>query len=290
MKNIQTLFAAVICGLVLVSVTTASAQGSKPGIVTVVRVVGPASYTLESGPDAKWLPLLAGRLLAAGSTIRTSSRSTVDLVLGKDIKMPQARLSADPISSEQVGPAADSRVRGLATYVPAAEQNTIRLTGDTTLKIDKLTISDTGVDTVSDTELDLQKGRIFANVKKLSPASQYLVKIPNGIAGVRGTFFGLDANGWCSVLRHQVNLALVGPDGTVVTHTVSEGNQYDPATGQIGPIPDSFLKFLQQIFAASSSTYWNQLSLAQPLSNCFISPTSGNNGNGHHGGGGGGQP
>ena len=62
----------------------------------------------------------------------------------------------------------------------------VRLTGDTMLAIDKLTVSDTGLDTVSDTELDLKQGRIFCSVKKLSAASQYLVKIPNGIAGVRG--------------------------------------------------------------------------------------------------------
>ena len=95
--------------------------------------------------------------------------------------MPQARIAPD-----RIAPAADAPVRGMVTYTPAAEQNAIRMTSGTTLKIDKLTISDTGVDTVSDTELDLQKGRIFANVKKLSPASQYLIKIPTGIAGVRG--------------------------------------------------------------------------------------------------------
>jgi hypothetical protein len=63
------------------------------------------------------------------------------------------------------------------------EQNVVRLSGGTTLKIDTLTVSDTGADTVSDTELDLQAGRIFASVKKLSDTSKYLVKIPNGIAG-----------------------------------------------------------------------------------------------------------
>lgn len=271
MKNIQTLFSTALCGLVLTFTTAAFAQDIKQGVLTVVRVQGPASYTLESGPDAKWIPLVAGKVLMAGTTVRTSSEAVVDLVLGKNIEMPQARLAPDRVS-----PAADARVRGLVSYTPAAEQNTIRMTSGTTLKIDKLTISDTGVDTVSDTELDLQKGRIFANVKKLSPASQYLVKIPNGIAGVRGTFFGLDANGWCAVLRHQVDLALVDAAGVVITHTVGEGNQFDPATGQTTPLPESFIKFLQQVFSASSSTYLGKVYLAMPLSNCYVSPTSGN--------------
>jgi len=279
MKNIQTLFSVVICGLVLACTTVAFAQDTKQGVVTVVRVIGPASYSLESGADAKWIPLVAGKVLMAGSSLRTGPDATVDLVLGKNVEMPQARVAPD-----RIAPAADAPVRGMIGFTPAAEQNTVRMTGGTTLKIDKLTISDTGVDTVSDTELDLQKGRIFANVKKLSPASQYLIKIPTGIAGVRGTFFGLDASGWCAVLRHQVDLALVGPDGKVVTHTVGEGNQYDPATGQTAPVPQAFLDFLKQVFAASSSTYLNKISLALPLTETYISPTAGNNGH-HHGGG-----
>ncbi len=66
---------------------------------------------------------------------------------------------------------------------------------NTTLGIDKLTITDTGADTVSDTELNLKKGKIFASVKKLSGASQYLIKLPSGIAGVRGTKFSISADG-----------------------------------------------------------------------------------------------
>lgn len=284
MKNIQTLFSAALCGLVFTFTAIASAQDIKQGVVTVVRVQGPASYTLESGPDAKWIPLVAGKVLMAGSTIRTAPDAVVDLVLGKNVAMPQARLAPD-----RVALAADAPVRGLVSYTPAAEQNTIRMTSGTTLKVDKLTISDTGVDTVSDTELDLQKGRIFANVKKLSPASQYLIKIPSGIAGVRGTFFGLDASGWCAVLKHQVDLALVDVGGAVVTHTVGEGNQYDPTTGQTNPLPQSFINFLKQIFAASSSTYLSNVSLATPLTETYVSPTAGNTGGGGSGGGGGGN-
>jgi hypothetical protein len=274
MKNIQPLFSAALCGLILALTTAAaSAQDLKQGVATVVRVQGMASYTLESGPNPKWIPLVAGKMLMAGSTIRTAPDATVDLVLGKTVTMPQARLAPD-----KVGPAADSPVRGLVSYTPAAEQNTVRMTGQTTLKIDKLTVSDTGVDTVSDTELDLQKGRIFANVKKLSAASQYLIKIPTGIAGVRGTFFGLDASGWCAVLHHQVDLAFVADGGQVVTRSVPEGSQFDPATSQITPLPPGLLNFLAQMFSAINTTYTEMVAFAQPLAESFVSPKSG-----HHG-------
>ena len=284
MKNIQTLFSAALCGLALVFTTAAFAQDVKQGVVTIVRVQGVASYTLESGPNANWIPLVAGKVLMAGSSIKTGPDATVDMVLGKNIEMPQARVAPD-----RVAPAADAPVRGLVTFTPAAEQNTVRMNGDTTLKIDKLTISDTGVDTVSDTELDLQKGRIFANVKKLSAASQYLVKIPTGIAGVRGTFFGLDASGWCAVLRHQVDLALSGPGGVVTTYTVGEGNLFDPATGTTSPLPQGLLKLLQQIWSASSTIYPYKFSIASPRTDSFISPTAGSTG-GSSGSGGGNQP
>ncbi|MDD5139250.1 MAG: FecR domain-containing protein [Verrucomicrobiales bacterium] len=286
MKNIQSVFSAAVCGLVVAFTAAASAQDIKQGVATVVRVQGPASYTLESGPNPKWIPLVAGKVLMAGSSIRTGPDATVDMVLGKNIQMPQAHPSPD-----RIAPAADAAVRGLVAYTPAAEQNTVRMTGETTLKIDKLTISDTGVDTVSDTELDLQKGRIFANVKKLSAASQYLIKIPSGIAGVRGTFFGIDASGWCAVLRHQVDLALFGSDGKVVTHTVGEGNQFDPGTGQTTPLPQSLLNFLGQVSSAINTTYLSVVSFASPLSNCYISPKNGHHkGGGNSGNGGGNQP
>ena len=273
MKNIPTLFTAALCGLVLAFTATVSAQDVKQGVVTVVRVQGVASYSLETGPNAKWIPLVAGKILTAGSGLRTGPDATVDLVLGKHIELPQARLVPD-----RVALAADSPVRGMITYTPAAEQNTVRLTGETILKVDKLNVSDTGVDTVSDTELDLQKGAIFANVKKISGASQYLVKIPTGIAGVRGTFFYLNDKGVCKVLRHKVDLALYGAGGAVNTYTVGEGDQFDPATGQITPLPQELIEILQQVFASSTTIYQYKFSIASPRTINCISPTSGTGG------------
>ena len=87
--------------------------------------------------------------------------------------MPQAAPSPDTIAF-----APDPNVRGLVSYKPMVEQNVIRMWGNTVLAIDKLTQFDTGVQTVSDTELDLRAGRIFFNVKKISATSQFIIKIP----------------------------------------------------------------------------------------------------------------
>jgi hypothetical protein len=226
--NNMNIFSAV-CGVLLTLASTTFAQDSyKPGGATVVRIQGEARYSVDGGQT--WTPLVAGNVVTAGAVLQTGYNSYIDVVLGKVVQVPQGVTTPNHIS-----PAADYPVRGLISYRPQIEQNMIRLTANTTLAINKLTISDTGMDTVSDTELDLQKGYIFAKVTKLNGASQYLIKIPNGIAGVRGTFFGLGADGRCDVLQNSVLLSLVGSDGKPSTELVSEGNSFNPATGQISP-------------------------------------------------------
>jgi hypothetical protein len=190
--------------------------------------------------------------------------------------MPQAAPTPDRVSY-----APDPLVRGLISYTPSVEQNVIRMLSGTTLKINKLTTSDTGADTVSDTELDLQKGRIFASVKKLSGASQYFIKIPNGIAGVRGTLFGLGADGWCAVIKNSVLLSIVGPNGQPVTVLISEGNGFNPSTGQTSPLPPDLIPLLRGIATAIQTGYAEVVNFSYDLTLKHISPT-----NGHHRGGG----
>ena len=204
--------------------------------------------------------------------------------------MPQANPLPDRISLAE-----DADVRGYVSYKPLAEQNTVRMTGDTVLAIDKLTVSDTGVDSVSDTELDLRQGGIYNSVKKLSGASQYLIKIPNGIAGVRGTLFYIDATGRCIVYKNSVVLSIIGPDGKPVTVVVGEGNQFDPknlgngpggplSSGGISPFPPGLSAELDQIFAALRTLYYGEVAY-NDNTECHISPTKGHHpGGGHHGG------
>jgi hypothetical protein len=213
----------------------------------------------------------------------------VDIVLGKKTLMPQANPLPDRVSL-----AGDADVRGYVSYKPTAEQNAIRMTGGTVLAVDKLTVSDTGLDSVSDTELDLRQGGIYCSVKKLSGASQYLIKIPNGIAGVRGTLFYIDATGRCIVYRNSVVLSIIGPDGKPVTVVVGEGYQFDPknlGNGQpsplssgISPLPPGLSDELDQIFAALRTLYYGEVNFTLDSTELHISPTTGNpHGGGHTG-------
>jgi hypothetical protein len=287
MKHIQTFVSVAICGFVLTLTGVARAQSTQPGMATVVRITGEARYSLG---DGVWHPLVAGKVLAAGAVIQTGHDATVDIVLGKKILMPQASPLPDRVSL-----AADEGVRGYVSYKPSAEQNSVRMTGDTVLAIDKLTVSDTGVDTVSDTELDLHQGGIYCSVKKLSGASQYLIKIPNGIAGVRGTLFYIDVTGKCSVIpkndnshgnQSSVVLSIIGPDGKPITVVVGEGNQFDPnnlGNGQPGPLPPGVSPLppglraeLGTIFAALRTLYYGEVNFTYDRTESHISPTTGN--------------
>jgi len=270
MKHIQTLMFAAICGLVMALTAAASAETIEPGVATVVRVIGEARYSLG---DGAWHPLVPGKILAAGAVIQSGPDARVDIVLGKQVIMPQA----NPVP-DRIGLAPDSDVRGMVSHKPSVEQNVVRMMGDTVLAIDKLTVSDTGVDTVSDTELDLRQGGMYNSVKKLSGASQYLIKIPNGIAGVRGTLFYIGANGECSVYKSSVILSIIGGDGKPATVVVDEGTHFDPQTGQTSPLPPSVISELNITFKALRTLYRAIIIFDLDRTQCHISPTTGNQG------------
>ena len=267
MKKIQTLLVAALCGVVF----SVSAQTGVPGSATVVRVAGAAYYSLGAGQPEH--PLVAGKILPVGATIRTEHNGVVDVVLGKSVDTPQSVWQPQRIAF-----APDSPVRGMISYKPSAEQNVVRVTPDTVLGIDKLNVTDTGADTVSDTELNLKKGKIFASVKKLTGASQYLIKLPNGIAGVRGTMFVISADGTVAVFESTgggVVLSLVSPDGATHTYLVTPGQLLDPATGKPSPLPANLSNQLQQIFTAIRTIYGEVVNFSFDSTKCYVSPTHG---------------
>jgi hypothetical protein len=284
MKKFQIFALAALCGMVL----NATAQSGIQGFGTVVRVVGIASYSLG---DNNWYPLQAGKHLPVGSVVRTGHDGIVDVVLGKEVDMPQATWQPTRISF-----APDAPVRGLINYKPSAQQNVIRVTPNTTIAIDKLTITDTGADTVSDTELNLKEGKIYASVKKLSGASQYLVKIPNGIAGVRGTLFSISADGSVSCFESGgggVVVSLVMPDGTTKTFQVSPGTMMSGG-GLVIPITPETMDSLRALFVAIRTMYDQVVDFSYDQTRCYVSPTQGgrgkHKGNGNGNGNGGGEP
>gem|GEM_PF-311158 len=156
MKQYYFAFAALLVMAGLVNRSdAAAAPGSTPGTAVVKLVQGQASGIIKGAPQ----PLKVDMVLTAGDTVTTGPNSTVILDLGKN-------------------------------------GNALSVKSDSTLKIDTLHFKETGVgETVVETELDLTKGSIIGNVKKLSSNSRYEVKTQNGVAGIRGTSFHIYAIG-----------------------------------------------------------------------------------------------
>jgi hypothetical protein len=233
MKQIRSFLCGMVaCGMVMAFATNLLAENAQQGSVKVINIKGSARYI--AGPNTTWMPLHIGAILKPGTIIQTASDSYVDLALNNE------QASGTPLSamsaSGSSAPGSPPPPAPTSSYQPKAHQDAIRVFENTVLGIDKMTIDQTGADTVTETQLDLKAGSIFGSVKKLSAASKYEIKIPNGVAGIRGTIFSLSADGKLSLLSGSIVLAYVSPDGTVMTQVVSGGQSFDAHSGQLNTL------------------------------------------------------
>ncbi len=227
------------CAIALALVSTAAAQGAMDGAAKVVRVKGPVRSTTGNNV---WQPVHAGDVLRAGTVVQTSTEegSYVDLVLGDG--------NADVPQPVTYRPAIPNSMVSQMTFRPSSEQNVVRVWANSAMGIDKLTAMQTGSDTVTETQLDLKQGRITGNVKKMSAASKYEVKLPNGVAGVRGTLFDIQAIGIVKVYVGSMVVAWVDPKTqNVTTQTVMGGQSYDAPNNQVSPLSAASMSELQAL-------------------------------------------
>jgi hypothetical protein len=219
MKRMQGLLNSVIvCGVALAMVSSLAAETTSQVPAKVVRIKGAARYKVGSGA---WQTLKRGDKLNAGTIVETGVDSRIDLMLDEGTP-PTAR----PVTGEML------------TYRATAEQNMVRVWENSRLGIDKLTRTETGADVVTETQLDLQAGHIFGSVKKMSAASKYEVKIPSGVAGIRGTTYDISVEGLIKVLVGSIYLAYVDAGGNAKTQVVMGLQQFDVRTGVLSPLSD----------------------------------------------------
>jgi len=217
MKFIKYLFTGLILGgIMMASVATSyAADGTTPA--KVVRVKGDARYTTD---NTTWHTLKVGQKIEPGTVIQTGGNdSMVDIILGEG----EVDQNPQPLSSS-------------VNFNPEAQQNLVRIWADTTLGIDKLTQMQMGSETMTDTQLDLRAGTVFGTVLKLSPTSKYEVKVPNGVAGIRGTIYLISATGVIGVLQGSVIVAYMDASGNPATKQVDKGYEFDTHTGEIKPL------------------------------------------------------
>jgi hypothetical protein len=239
-QNRNLLNSLVGCAIALALVSTVAAQGAMDSAAKVVRVKGPARYTTGNNV---WQPVRVGDVLRPGTVVQTSTEegSYVDLVLGDvNAAVPQ------PVTYRPSIP--NSIASSSMSFRPSSEQNVVRIWANSAMGIDKLTSMQTGADTVSETQLDLKQGRITGNVKKMSAASKYEVKLPNGVAGIRGTLFDIQAIGIVKVYVGSMVVAWVDPKTqNVTTQTVMGGQSYDAPNNQISPLSPAVMSDLEQL-------------------------------------------
>jgi hypothetical protein len=249
----------LINALVVSAITLAfvhSAAADPDGRATVIHKKGPARFTTGGGI---WQPLEVGTVLKPGSVVQTSTErgSYVDLVLGE---------GAAPVPIPAMyQPYIPSSFSTSSYYQPSSEQNVIRVWENSALGIDKLNSMQTGAETVTDTQLDLKAGRVTGSVKKMSAASKYEIKLPNGVAGIRGTVFDVSAEGVMKILVGSGVMAWVNPTtGALTTQVVNGGQSYDARTGQLSPLTPAEAKALSAVASA--------LKVVQPVHHITLAP------------------
>lgn len=209
-----------VCAMAMAMAFSVVAQ-TKQVSAKVTRIKGSARYSTDG---STWKALSVGQSLTAPATIQTAAGSTVDLTLGQDVAIARTPRISESFSVHGIG------------YQMLTEQDVIRIFPDTMLAIDKLTVTPTGLDEIRETQLDLRAGKIFGRVKKLSAASRYEIKMPNGVAGIRGTIYSVTADGVVTVLSGQVVVAYVDANGQTQTQVVEAGYMFDVRNPQ-PPVP-----------------------------------------------------
>jgi hypothetical protein len=195
-------------GLVNLSVTlaalvlTTALEAQTPGKAEVRAINGTATYSAAGGKTA---PLKVGTVLYSGSTIKTGAGSTVDLFLGNSAGV-------------------------------------VRVAENSTLGLDKLALTETGADTVVEVQLHLPEGTILGNVKKLSAASKYEIKVPNGVAGIRGTQYRINSSAYVVLLDGSLIMVYVPQNGNPTPYPLfaPPAQYFSPVEG-VKPAPNELV-------------------------------------------------
>lgn len=237
MKSIQSQACKLVAMVAGVLVLSFSLQAqTQPSKAEVRAVKGTATYTVAGGPAQ---PLKVGTILPAGSVVKTSAGSMVDLFLGNSAGV-------------------------------------VRVTENTTLGLDKLTLTDTGADTVVEVQLNLPDGTILGNVNKLSAASKYEVKVPNGVAGVRGTRYRISSTGYTVLVEGTLVMVYVPPNGQPTPYTlVGPPAQYFSPLEGVKPAPEDLVREVQGQFGPGGVIGAAGPPATPPQRETFISPVLG---------------
>ncbi len=196
-------------GLLLSIALNGSMHGQTiQGRAEVTAVKGSAVYVVPGGQPA---PVTVGAVLPPGTSVKTDAKSVVDVFLGKTA-------------------------------------GTLRITEQSTLILDKFNLTDTGADTVVEVQLNIAEGTASGRVKKLPGGSKYEIKVPNGVAGIRGTWWVMNAQSELILLEGRLAFVVMKADGTLtpVTMSAPPPKSFTPQTGVTLATPQQITSAQQQ--------------------------------------------
>ena len=183
----------LLCAVLLLAAGCATQGPIGNSVVPAAKVTHQKGVARCRTGSSDWQPLIVGDLVKPGTMIQTGTNSWLDLVLGY----------------------------GMAGNRPvSAARSTVRLWKNTLLSVDKLAVTETGANVVTETQLDLKAGHIYGVVKKHSARSQYEVKLPKGVADIRGTVYDISAKGAVKVFAGSVLLAYTSSDAKAVRRVI----------------------------------------------------------------------
>lgn len=180
LKYVPTTVGSTLAAALFLALATQLPADTQPGKIQVVGMKGSASAFPAGGSPA---PVKVKDVFSPGVTVKTDKGSHVDLFFGKSI-------------------------------------GTMRLEESGTLVVDKFTLTETGADTVADIQLNLPEGTILGNINRLSAASKYEIKVPNGVAGIRGTTVLASAASYFVLLEGSLVFVHVPPGGNPTPYTM----------------------------------------------------------------------
>jgi len=182
------------------------AEPLKPETLAAVKVLATHGKVFAS-PDGKaWRLVDANAELLEGTLVRTSEASSADLLLHYN-------------------------------------GSVFRLTENGELRVEALKREDTGVETITQTRLNVVKGDLIGSQRKLHKPSVLEIATKDGMAFIVGTEYVVNASGAVTVLSGsvQVTYNLPGNKGSVQV-TVSAGYSFDPTTQKVVPTKPAYLQ------------------------------------------------
>jgi hypothetical protein len=213
---------------------TAMAQTTKDRIATVNALAGDARYSQKGGA---YMPIAVGTKLREGDKVKTGVGSHVDIDIGGNV--------------------------GIIQVAPQSE-----------LIIGKLTSTDSGSERLTETQLRVELGAIYAKINKLAKGSRYEIATPKGIAGIRGTAVYCTADCQLTVVDGYAGVAFINGGGAPDTYRVLAGETVGPNDKPPHAAPGYLLRdIVEALRDASTHGIGYALPPYVPPVDIFISPT-----------------